>query len=723
MTLAVIMQMRKRVGLLIGIIGVAIVAFLMMDAINSSSSIFNSGTQNVIGEVEGEELGYEAFNAKDKQVEKQFLYFQGNWQNPDFSGFSEEERLQIRNFAWNEFILNNLLDEHYQALGLTVTEQEINNQFSSNNPRGEVRNFYQQVVDGSGAYNPQQMASVIPQIESLTPQDVQSYPIKDFFLQLKALLQQEIQRAKFQQLFAKSVYVPQWKAQQDYMMANTTADLKIVGLQFATLQDENIEPTEAELEAYLKEHKAEYQSPATRDIEYVIFNILPSREDSMEALNFVNEKWAQIEKNGRDSIYINQYSETRFSGAYFTQDEILTQVADSLFQVEPGTVIGPYLEDGKYRIAKLYDRETLPDSVRVRHVFADYRQLSREDASGLIDSVQLMYNQGMPFDSLVIKYSTDQASAQVGGDLGYLSPSGNINRPIFNAIFRNNEVGTPFVVESPAGVHFMEITERGEEKEMVKYNVLDRSIRPGTNTRDSIYTLASRFYTKYGTADSFDAGVTAFNLVKRFGDNLTGSEVSLGGMGVPAREIFRWAFEEETTIGAVQLFKNYEATDNKYVIAKLANATAADEPTVDGFREELRADVILEKKAEQLKNQLATAAAGASSLEQVAQKLGVEVQTSNGVSFKTQFIDGIGSEPIIAAVGNGLAVNAISQPVAGQYGVYLVQKTAESEATAPQDLTVTQNQLRAALNGRFGQNLLDQLRLSADVTDMRYKFY
>lgn len=723
MTLAVIMQMRKRVGLLIGIIGVAIVAFLMMDALNSSSNLFNNNTQNVIGEVNGESVGYEAFNAKDKQVEKQFLYFQGNWQNPEFTGFSDEERIQMRNFAWNDFIVNTLLEEEYLNLGLTVTEQEINNQFSSNNPRGEVRNFYQQVVDGSGAYNPQQMANVLPQIESLTPQDVQRYPIKDFYLQLRALLQQELQRAKYQQLFAKSTYVPQWRAAQDYAMSNTTADLSIVGLQYSTLQESEIAPTDAELAAYLAENEAAYASPATRDIEYVIFNILPSREDSMEALNFVNEKWAQIEQNGRDSIYINQYSETRFSGAYFTQDEILTQVADSLFQVEPGTVIGPYLEDGKYRITKLYGREMLPDSVRVRHVFADYRQLSREDALGLIDSVQLMYNQGVAFDSLVIKYSTDQASAQVGGDLGYLSPSGNINRPIFNAIFRNNEVGTPFVVESPAGVHFMEITARTTNKEMVKYNTLDRSIRPGTNTRDSIYTLTSRFYTKYGTADSFDAGINKYNLVKRFGDNLTGSEVSLTGMGVPAREIFRWAFNEETMVDAVQLFKNYESVDNKYVVAKLTNATDGETPTVDAFREELRAAVILEQKGEQLKNQLSTAAAGAASLAQIAEKLGVEVKTSNGVSFKTQFIDGIGAEPIIAAVGNGLAVNAISTPVAGQYGVYLIQKTAETVAAPQENYSITQNQLRAALNNRFGQNLLDQLRTAADVTDQRYKFY
>lgn len=722
MTLAVIMQMRKRVGLLIGIIGVAIVAFLMMDAINSSSNLFNDGAQNVIGEINGEELAYEAFNAKDKQVEKQFLYFQGNWQNPEFTGFSEEERLQIRNFAWGEFVLNNLLDEQYLDLGLTVTEEEINNQFAANNPRAEVRNFYQQVVDNSGAYNPQQMTAVIQQIEALSPQDP-NYAIKDFFLQLKELLRQEIQRNKYQQLFAKSTFVPQWKAQQDYMMANTTADLNIVGLQFASIDDASVEPTDEELKAYLKAHPAEFETPATRDIEYVIFDIQPSREDSMEALNFVKEKWAQIENNGRDSIYINQYSETRYTSAYFTQDEILTQVADTLFQAEPGTVFGPYLEDGKYRITKLYDRETLPDSVRIRHVFADFRQMNQEDARDLIDSVELMYNQGMPFDSLVIKYTTDQQSIQTGGDLGYLSPSGNINRPIFNAIFRNNEVGTPFVVESPAGVHFMEITERGEEKEMVKYNILDRTIRPGTNTRDSIYTLASRFYTLYGTADSFDAGVEKYNKVKRFGDNLTGSEVSLSGLGVPPREIIRWAFDEETPVGAVQLFKNYEATDDKYVVAKLSNIMQADEPTIEGMREELRAEVMLEKKAEQLKNQLATAAAGATTLDQVAQKLGVELQTSNGVSFKTQFIDGIGSEPVIAAVGTGLAVNAISEPVTGQYGVYLVQKTAENEATAPQDFSVTQNQLRAALTNRFGQNFLEQLRNAADVTDMRYKFY
>lgn len=720
MTLAVIMQMRKRVGLLIGIIGVAIVAFLMMDAINSSSNLFGGNTQNVVGHVNGEELAYEAYSAKDRQVEKQFLYFQGNWQNPEFTGYTPEERANQRNFAWREFVINNLLDDVYQNLGLQVTDQELNNQFASNNPRTEVRNFYQQVIDPSGAYNPQNMTAVIPQIQAIAPGD-QNYAIKDFFLQLKDLLRQEMLRDKFTQLFAQSIFVPEWKAALHFEHTNNTVDLKSVGLQYSTLENEKFQPTDKELKAYLEAHKAAYEGPALRDIEYVVFDIFPSPKDSASALQFVNEKWAQIEKTGRDSLYIRQYSETPYTNAYFTRDEVLTQMADSLFSVEEGTVIGPFLENGKYRIIQLTDRTMLPDSVQVRHVFAGFQQLDEAAAKARIDSVKMLYDQGVPFDSLALQFSTDQNSAAQGGLLGYLSPSDDINRPIFNALFRQPDADTPFVLRSPAGYHFMEVLERSEEKEMVQYHVLDRSIRPGSKTRDSIYAIASRFYTVYGTADSFDAGVKAFNLVKRFGDDLTGSEVTISGMGVPAQTILRWAFEAEK--GDVQLFRNFESTDNKYIVAKLTGVQPANSPTIDNLREELTAKVITRKKAEHLKNQLATAAAGATTLDQIASNLSTDVKTATGISFSTQFIEGIGAEPVIAGVATGLAVEEISSPVDGEYGVYLVQTTAEQAATPPQDYSITRQQLAGTMQGRFGQNLVDRLRTSANVVDMRYKFY
>lgn len=720
MTLAVIMQMRKRVGLLIGMIAVAIVSFLLMDAIQSQANLFGNQQQNIIGEVDGETLTFEAFDAKDKQVEKQFRYFQGYWQDPNFR-FTDEERLQVRTFAWNEFVVDNMLDDEYRALGLAVTDDEINSQLQSTNPRQEVLNFYQQIVDNSGGYNPQNMASVIPQIMAIAPDD-QNFIIKDFYQQMQALLSQGMLRDKYLYLFAKSNYAPQWRAALDYQQRNNTSDISIVALDYAGIAEQEIEPTEQELQAYLNDHLAEFQSPEVRDIEYVIFDIYPSVADSAEALGYVNDKWAQIMQNGRDSIFINQYSETPFSAGYFKKEQILTSAADTLFSLETGSHVGPFIEDGRYRIVKLYDKATLPDSVHVRHLFVNPQQAGSMEASmALIDSAKALYDQGVAFDTLVAQFSQNQASGASGGDLGWLTPADNINRPIFNAIFKEYAVGDVFTLESPSGAHLMEILEAAAPVEMVKYNVLDRTIRPGSKTRDSVYTLASRFFTRFGTPDSFTSGAEQYGVAKRFGDNLTGNEITLPAINESAREVLRWAFEAQ--VGDIRLFKNYEATSDKYVVAHVLNIVEANNPTVESVREELRARVVLDKKANLLMERLAAASAGASSLDQIAQKLNTTVKTATGIAYNTQFIEGVGVEPIIAAAAAGLAVNATSQPLKGQYGVYLISKTAGNEATAQQDYSVIQSQILAALNNRFGGNLFDALRTNANITDQRYKYY
>ena len=716
------MQMRKRVGLVIGFIGVAIVLFLMMDVLQSNSQLFGGQPENTIGTVNGETLAYEAFDQRDRQVEKQYLYFQGYWQDPSFR-FPAEDRAQIRNLAWNEFVIDNMLEDEYRNTGLVLTDEELQNAIFSNNPRPEVRNFYQQVVDNdpSGMFMPDRMRQAVQEIRNLTLED-ERYPLRDFYEQLEAYLKIEMLRSKYINLFSKSIYVPTWKAQLDFERKNNTHDVRIVGLQYASLAEEEIEPTDDELAAYLKKNLAKYRSPETRSIEYTIFNIIPSPTDTLETRAFVEEKWQRILTDGRDSLFINQFSETRWTNAYVPKDEILSRMADTLFQIPVGEYVGPVLEDGQYRTFKVYDRKVLPDSVHVRHVFASMERYGNIDsAMAVVLAAEEDYRQGTPWDTLVVRYSDDRGNEMAPGDLGWLSPSDNLLPSIFKAVFEEHNPGDAFTLQTGQGAHLMEIIEAGTPKEMVRYNVMERSITPGSQTRDSIYTLASRFYTRYGTPDSFTAGIDAYGLTARYADNQTGNEISLPGMGEPSREIFQWAFEAKEN--DIRLFKNYEATDNKYVIARLARVVPENKPTVHSLREELRSKMILEKKAQMLTERIAAASAGASSLDQVATALGEQVKMSSSITFNAQFVEGIGVEPNLAGVSAGLPENAISSPVKGQYGVYLVQKTATNVATLPQDFSTSKNQMRAAQRNRFGTNLLEQIRSAAEVSDHRYKYF
>ena len=722
MTLAVIMKLRKRVGLLVGAIAVAIVLFLATDAINSQRNLFGGNDQNMIGKVNGKTITTQEFEAMYNHWLKRVLYFQGYWQQQGFD-FTEEQRMQIRNAAWQNLILEHILKNQYKDADILLTQDELDNYLYSPRPRPEVQNFYSQVIGGANAqgFDPQQMRNAVQQIQNIAPDDP-LYPARDFFEQLKIVLQDQTLQTKFVALFAKSVYVPEWMASLEFQRRNEAAAINFVSLPYSNVPDEEVKPTDEELANYLEKHNEEFSGPASRSVEYAVFDILPTKADSIESLAGLDEKWDRMQETGRDSMFINQYSLTPYSNGYYPKDEILTTMADTLFKIDTGSYVGPYVENGRYRYIKLYNKMMLPDSVHIRTVFASTQKYGSVDsAMNVIDSVGTLFASGVPFDTLAAHFSDDQASAAKGGDLGWFKPSQNLLRSLFRDFFIDHQPGEAFVAKTTNGVHFAQIIGATPRVPMVQYGIMDREITPGSKTKDSVYSLASRFYTHYGTPDSFDMGLEKYGMTPRYADDVTASTYQYPGITKPVRTITKWAFEKE--VGTVALFNSSQlGGEDKYVVAKLSGARSK-EPTVEDVREELTAKVVQEKKENKLKDQLATASAGASSMDQIASNLGVDMLSSQKVLFTSNFIEGVGPEPVIAGTAVALQPDQISPPVAGKNGVYLVQQTNYMEAPAAQDNTMLKAQLKSNLRQRFGNTMLDKVQQTAEVVDQRYKFY
>ncbi len=725
MTLALIMKLREHVGLLIGIIGVAIVSFLLMDAVNSSTNLFGNRQQNSIGSVEGEEVDIQDFNRYSDYVKSRISYFNRLWLDPNFS-FTEDQLAQIRNSAWDEYVLNRVISKEAHALGLTVTPEEIDNRFYSPAPLREVSDFYYTIYPNAQAegFNPETLRQLVEQILSFDLNDRQQQALREYYDVLRQYIAEQVLRSKYLALFSKSVFVPDWEAALAYKHTNETFDLSYITLPYSLINDADVAISDEDLEEYLADHRSEFSNKASVSFKYVIFDILPTREDSMEALNFVNEKIAKIKESGRDSLYVRQYSETPYNRGYFPQDEIETMIADSLFKVEPGTFIGPYLENGRYRVARVLDRKVLPDSVRVRTVFINRANYADADSMKLkMDEVRAAYEAGIPFDTLVARYSEDPSSISKGGDLGWFKPSNpTLTYDIYRKLFFQNNTGDVFESESPNGINFMEITGRGDEKEMVKYYILDREINPGEHTRNKVYAEVSRFATVYATSDSFDKGIEVFELTPRIAKDIPADAYKLPGINVSAREIIRWGLEAEP--GEVKMFNNFEPTDDKYVIVQVTSVNTGEEPSVENLRPLLTQKVLREKKAAMLSDQMKTAMTGSSSLEQIAANLeNSEVKTANSLTFNTQVIPGLGKDLAVIGSGYGIPKDVISDPFDGDRGVYIIQKTDMNELEIPEDLSVFKSQMENLLNNRFGNTLLQYMLDNADVSDTRYKYF
>jgi peptidyl-prolyl cis-trans isomerase D len=164
--------------------------------------------------------------------------------------------------------------------------------------------------------------------------------------------------------------VPKWMAENYYEETNKTADFKYVFLPYADINDNDIKYTDNDLKDYLSKNAAKFTSQEeTRRIQYVAFDVVPSAVDSAATLKGMSEKLDEFtkgEKKSDDSLFVKLYSETPFYDLYKTKETAGGQIPDSFFSMPVRTVVGPYVENGMYKYAKISARKLMSDSVKVK---------------------------------------------------------------------------------------------------------------------------------------------------------------------------------------------------------------------------------------------------------------------------------------------------------------------------------------------------------------------
>src|SRR5690606_29826443 len=178
---------------------------------------------------------------------------------------------------------------------------------------------------------------------------------------------------------------------------------------------------------------------------------------------------------------------------YQKENELSPELAENLFNAEPGTVHGPYFENGAYKVAKLLDAATRPDSVRASHILlsavtypnpAERRQMA--------DSLLQRIRSGQSsFGFLAGEISADSLSGAQGGDLGFFGPGNMV--PEFEKAAFEGKVGEIKIVETQFGTHLLQINQQRNASRAVKIAVIDKPLEPSQATTRAVYAQANAF--------------------------------------------------------------------------------------------------------------------------------------------------------------------------------------------------------------------------------------
>ncbi len=720
--MAVIMSLRKRGGLIVAAIGIAIVSFLAMDSLNSRTGIFNRNKdQNIVGKIEGQKIEYTQFNRMYDQMEEKTKYYSGVWLN----GYqlSDQDIFQIRQQTWDNLVEDVVMGNIYSDLGLYVSPQELQQYITGSSPTQEIQSFYRQYLTNNQAapFDRSAMANFIAQLPQIGPGD-QAYPLKQFYLFLEKDIKKNIRRQKYLELLQKNNYVPSWQAKDDFVRRNSTVDFKYVALNFSNLNKQDFKPTDEQLKQYLEDHKSVFETDAIRNIEFVVWDILPTHQDTLTAEKWIDEKYTDFQSTPNDSLFLARYSSENYNGNFLFAPQLRTIMSDSIFSADTGTYIGPWTENGYLRVAKVLDHRIIADSVKVRHILSSIKANGTMDSARMkMDSIMGLYQQGVSFDSLVIKLTDDANTRANKGEIGWIKPDDNLFASFKNACFLDHHKGDVFKVESQAGVHLIQIMDESEKHPAVKVGFLSEKIVPGATTRDSVYNQASQFYTSHKTPELFEQGITEAGLTKRYGDNLKTNDINVPGINVPARTVVRWAYNAK--VNDMRLFTENELKSDKYIVALLTKVREKGLPDVEEVRDQITEIVAQDMMLDKLSEQMANGIVGANSLEMIAEKLNLEVKTATRVSLSGQYIEGLGFEPAIAAIAYKLTPNEMTGPYKGNGGVFMIETLSTNTQEEPEDTKALQQQMIAQKRPDYSQGVFKAISSAANVEDLRYKFY
>ena len=267
--MATLQTIRNRGGLLVSIvIGLALVAFIVGDALSSGASIFNS-SRNKVGEIAGESISIMDYQNKINRNEEMVKMMNGT------SALNDEQQTMLRENTWQQMVMDIVMNREYDEVGITVSGDELYDMLLGDNMNPSVRQMF-------GNADPNQIRAYIKSLMDLPA----SNPQKAFWLNLEEQITTTRKQAKYNNLVAKALYTTDAQAEEMAESGAAKADISYIVKNYASIEDSTIQVSNDEIKSYYESHKKLFEQPESRKIVYVNFDVEASGEDFTET-----EKW------------------------------------------------------------------------------------------------------------------------------------------------------------------------------------------------------------------------------------------------------------------------------------------------------------------------------------------------------------------------------------------------------------------------------------------------
>ena len=713
--MAALGKIRSRGLTLIIIIGLGLLAFIAEEAFRSCESSRNNQRQQ-IGEVLGEKMSFDDF-AKLVDEAQDAMKVMGQ------ENLNDDQLNQLRDQVWQNYVQYKLIENQCKKLGLTVTDDEMENVLSQGTNQMLLSTpFVNQQTGRFDANQLKQFLAQYKQAKTANPQAAQQYEsIYKYWNYIEKSLRQQLLIQKYNALLAHCFLSNPVEAKMSFNEENLESQIQLAAYPYSSIQDNKVTISDEDLKSKYNELKPRFQQfVETRDIKYIDVKITASAADRAALLKQFNDYGKQLASADDPADVVRKStSAIPYLGIPVGKEAFPADIASKLDSIAVGHVVGPVedKQDNTLNLIKVIAKQQLPDSVQFRAI--QVGGTTPDEAHKRADSIYTALKGGADFAAVAKKYGQDGSEQWLTTrQYEYTNTIDNDSKTYLNNLLT---MGAKELknIQTTQGNIIVEVLDR---KNMInKYTaaVIKRTIDYSSETRSKIFNKFSSFVSANQTPEAIEKNAARSGYRLQEAKDVTTSQHYLAGIR-STRDAMKWLFDAKE--GSVsQMYECGNNGDNLLLVVCTKvhpiGYRGLDDPQV---KEMVKAEVMRDKKAEQL----IAKANGVKSIA-AAKAKGAIVSTVNQVTFAAPvFVQTTGaSEPALSGAVYAAKAGAFSShPVKGMAGVYQFQVMNRTKNAAKfNDKEQEGKLIQKAM--QYAGNFMNELYINGKVVDNRYLFF
>lgn len=708
--MATLQKIRNRAGLLIAVIGVALLAFILGDLLTSGNTFFRK-YQDKAFVVDGDIVSTQQYFDRVTEWEEFQKMVSGE------NSLDENATSQIRDIVYQQMVKERVLDLQAKKLGLTVSTEELNDLVHGTSISPLLQQLPLFVDPQTGMFDKAALINFLNVINSdeatLPPEQigmVRQY--KSIWLFIENLIKYQRLEEKYGSLLSSAVMVNDVEAKTSFDLSLMNSDMVYAVQNYYTIPDSVANVTDAEIKKFYNENQHMFKTTVPlAKVTYFTKEIVPSDEDFAGIEAMTSEVYEKLLTTTNPASVVSDYSDVPYSDA-FVSAKLLTPDQRSFVQsANISDVYGPFRDGDSFKLFKYIAKTVAPDSVRVRMIGIPENMANDSLVTVFVDSLQTVIKGGKDFAEVANEINPQSNGGEVGWvrEIDLVQVGSNVAENIFSI-----PTGTVSKVKMPGQQALIFMEEKTNPVEKYKLAVVNMPVIVSDKTQNNIDNELNQLVSDPELKTNF----TKFAQEKGYSVNpsytISASDHLLGQIA-GSRQVVNWVFNEKG--GAI---KKFDLSKNR-IIVRVDQIMPAGFAPISEVSDNIRSMLLRDKKAEKIISDLKSK--NLSTLVDYSKEMNTNIDTVRFVDFNTQNITNLGNEPVLNAYAAFGPLNTVVGPLKGNMGVFVIDVINREQTEQEYDPKEQKASMHSNTLYRLQAQAIEVLKDKMNVVDNRYKFY